>query len=85
MATRSGAVRGIKSTQTTNESDWQQRTELFTLDMTDEYKSYPTVTANELRTRKERPRKIKMLMRDFIDGIYPPIHLLHQIRCTAID
>jgi hypothetical protein len=63
-------VRGAKPTAKTNESDWQQRTELFPQDLSNEYNSYPLVTAKELRNRKERPRKVKMLMRDFIDGSY---------------
>lgn len=33
-----------------------------------EYLSYPTVTAKELRRRRERPRQVKMLTREFIDG-----------------
>lgn len=33
-----------------------------------EYRSYPTVTAKELRRRRERPRQVKMLTREFIDG-----------------
>lgn len=68
MATRP-TVRGAKPAPASNESDWQQRTELFAQDKTDEYKSYPTVTAMDLRTRKERPRRVKMLMRDFIEGM----------------
>jgi len=57
----------------TNESSWQQRTDHFPLDKAGEYKKYPMVTANQLRTRKERPRKVKMLMRDFIeDSLYNP-------------
>ena len=68
MATRP-TVRGAKPTTASNESDWQQRTELFAQDMTEEYKSYPTVTAMDLRSRKERPRRVKMLMRDFIEGV----------------
>lgn len=69
MATRH-THRGAKSPQNTSESDWQQRTELFSHDMTEEYKAFPTVTANELRTRTERPRRVKMLMRDFVEGMY---------------
>ncbi|KAK8043674.1 hypothetical protein PG993_006104 [Apiospora rasikravindrae] len=70
-------TRGAKPSQRTNESDWQQRTELFSHDMTEEYKAFPTVTANELRTRTERPRRVKMLMRDFVeandaDSLYNP-------------
>lgn len=51
-----------------NESHWQQRTDLFPLDMSEEYQRYPLITADELRSRRERPRRVKMLMRDFIEG-----------------
>lgn len=51
-----------------NDSHWQQRTELFPMDMSAEYDKYPMVTADQLRGRRERPRRVKMLMRDFIEG-----------------
>ena len=51
------------------ESHWQQRTEFLPPDKVNEYKRYPMVNVNALRTRKERPRRVKMLMRDFIEGI----------------
>lgn len=57
-----------KKPAATNESDWQQRTDVFPLDMSDEYAKYPLVTASALRSRTERPRKVKMLMRDFVEG-----------------
>ncbi|KAI0197658.1 S-adenosyl-L-methionine-dependent methyltransferase [Astrocystis sublimbata] len=73
MATRD-TVRGEQPRR--NERDnkhWQQRSEMFSVDMTEEYRKYPTVTAHELRSRRERPRKVKMLMRDFIeDSLYNP-------------
>lgn len=56
-----------------NESDWQQRTDLYPEDMSAEYAQYPMVTAQDLRQRRERPRRVKMLMRDFIeDSLYNP-------------
>ncbi|KAI0865041.1 S-adenosyl-L-methionine-dependent methyltransferase [Xylaria cubensis] len=56
-----------------DDANWQQRTEMFSVDMSEEYKKYPTVTAKDLRSRRERPRKVKMLMRDFIeDSLYNP-------------
>ena len=54
-----------------NESHWQQRTDLFPLDMSEEYNKYPMVTADQLRGRRERPRRVKMLTRDFIEGVTP--------------
>lgn len=59
--------------KTTIESNWQQRTDHFPLDKAEDFKRYPTVTADGLRSRKERPRRVKMLMRDFIeDSLYNP-------------
>ncbi|KAI1309900.1 S-adenosyl-L-methionine-dependent methyltransferase [Xylaria venustula] len=72
MSTRD-VVRGEKPLKKNNESNWQQRTEIFSLDMSDEYRKHPTVTAKDLRSRRERPKKVKMLMRDFIeDSLYNP-------------
>ncbi|KAI2468732.1 DUF185-domain-containing protein [Annulohypoxylon bovei var. microspora] len=73
MATRPHTVRGGKKGLPDKEAHWQQRSELFAHDMSDEYKAFPTVTANSLRTKSERPRQVKMLMRDFIeDSLYNP-------------
>jgi hypothetical protein len=47
---------------------WQQRTDLMVEDKMEEFKKYPVITADELRSRKQRPRRVKMLMRDFIEG-----------------
>lgn len=63
-ATRASPDRGMK----TNESRWQQRTNLLPEDRRDEFAQYPYISMQELKKRKERPRKVKMLLRDFIDG-----------------
>lgn len=47
---------------------WRQRLDAFPKDMTRELAEYPFVTAKELRTRVNRPKRVKMLTRDFIDG-----------------
>lgn len=41
--------------------------------MSEEFKRYPMVTAAQLALREERPRRVKMLVRDFIDdSLYNP-------------
>jgi hypothetical protein len=54
------------------EGQWQQRSNISPGDRTDDLKRYPTVTAKALRSYKERPRRVKMLMRDFIEGWFGP-------------
>lgn len=54
--------------QSEKERGWQQRNNAWPKDRTLEAQRYPTVTARDLRSYKERPRRVKMLMRDFIDG-----------------
>lgn len=56
--------RGMKK----NESRWQQRTSILPQDRSAEFAEYPYISIDELKQRTERPRKVKMLLRDFIDG-----------------
>lgn len=49
---------------------WQPRQSNFIDDMSEEFQRYPMVTAELLRSRKERPKRVKMLVRDFIDGAF---------------
>jgi hypothetical protein len=66
---RASKDRGMK----TNESRWQQRTTLFPADRSAEFAQYPHLTIQDLKKRKERPLKAKMLLRDFIDdSLYNP-------------
>ena len=62
--------RGIKDDDdpATERTHWQQRTDLFPQNRSAEYDKYPMVTADMLRSRRERPKRVKMLMRDFIEG-----------------
>ncbi|KAL1310676.1 hypothetical protein AAFC00_000938 [Neodothiora populina] len=65
--------RGPEKESSPLESNWQQRTDHFPRDKLDEYKRFPVVTSDALRSRKERPRRVRMLMRDFIeDSLYNP-------------
>ncbi|KAJ4146695.1 hypothetical protein NW754_002161 [Fusarium falciforme] len=63
-AGRPSSDRGMKK----NESRWQQRTHILPQDRSAEFAEYPYISLAELKQRKERPRKVKMLLRDFIDG-----------------
>ncbi|KAK4105340.1 DUF185-domain-containing protein [Parathielavia hyrcaniae] len=70
-ATRGRGGSGAGTVQA--ESNWQQRTEIFQHDMSDEFQKFPMVTADDLRGRTERPRRVKMFMRDFVeDSLYNP-------------
>jgi hypothetical protein len=61
---------GVKPTE---QKSWQPRSELTVDDKLSEFKRYPMVTADELREKRERPRRVKMLMRDFIEGEIAPL------------
>lgn len=64
--------RGAVSTAE-KERQWQHRSSVLPKDKTEEARRYPLVTAKELRTYRERPRRVKMLMRDFVeDSLYNP-------------
>lgn len=67
-----------------SESHWQQRMEAFPADMAHEYEKYPMVTADQLRGRRERPRRVKMLTRDFIEGNYLPKRLILNLISSQI-
>lgn len=47
---------------------WQPRNDFVMEDKSAEYQRFEMVTADELRNRKARPKRVKMLMRDFIEG-----------------
>lgn len=64
--------RGALSTSE-KERQWQQRSNVSPVDRTEDLGRYPTVTAKDLRSYKERPRRVKMLMRDFIEGWLGPL------------
>jgi len=51
-----------------NGTYWRQRTDEFPKDMSIELREYPLVTSEDLRSRRERPKRVKMLTRDFIEG-----------------
>lgn len=51
-------------------SNWQQRTDIFPPDKLRDYEKYPFVTSDTLRARRERPKRVKMLTRDFIEGMW---------------
>jgi hypothetical protein len=63
-ASKPSIDRGMK----TNESRWQQRSNILPEDRRKEFAEYPYISIQELKMRTERPRRVKMLLRDFIEG-----------------
>lgn len=53
--------------------NWNKRGD-YPKDIEQELKEFPLVTAKDLRHRRERPRQVKMLTREFIDGMLSPVH-----------
>ena len=72
-ARRSKATLRHKEDDGHGRSNWQQRLDHFPPDITKELQQYPRVTAAELRHRAQRPKRVKMHTREFIDdSLYNP-------------
>lgn len=65
---RRGKATRYAEGETRRESRWTPRKNAFPQERTEEFERYPMVTADMLRSRRERPRRVKMLLRDFIEG-----------------
>ena len=65
---RRGKATRFAEGETKRESRWTPRKNAFPHERTEEFERYPMVTADMLRSRRERPRRVKMLLRDFIEG-----------------
>lgn len=64
---RSMATRRMEG-ETKNESNWVPRQHTYPAEKAEEIDRYPVVTADMLRKRAQRPKRVKMLLRDFIEG-----------------
>ena len=65
---RRSYVLGRKRQDEDGGSRWQQRIDAFPKDMSKQLREYPKVTSVDLRNRSHRPRRVKMLARDFVEG-----------------
>jgi hypothetical protein len=65
---RRGKATRFAEGESKRESRWTPRKNAFPQERTEEFERYQLVTADMLRSRKERPRRVKMLLRDFIEG-----------------
>ena len=55
--------------------EWEQRKHLRRADTKHQFSKAPLVTAEDLKIYTERPKYVKMLMRDFIEGELPSLPL----------
>ncbi|TGZ84770.1 COG1565 domain protein [Ascodesmis nigricans] len=49
------------------QGEWFPKNPFLQIDMSEEMRRFPMVTAQDLARRRERPRRVKMLVRDYID------------------
>jgi hypothetical protein len=83
LSSRSYSNDSAPDSNSRRESNWQQRTAILPPDKSKEFSKYPAVTAQDLRLRKERPKRVKMPMRDFIEG--SPSDRTHPPRAPSTD
>lgn len=57
-----------KKNATNDGSMWTKRDD-YPRDLEQQLRTFPLVTAKDLRNRRERPRQVKMLTREFIEGM----------------
>lgn len=57
-----------KKTATNDGTMWTKRDD-YPRDLDQQLRTFPLVTAKDLRNRRERPRQVKMLTREFIEGM----------------
>jgi len=67
---RVGVYSKIRRNEPTEIVAWQQKTEVLPEDRALEFSTYGLMTANELRLKSRKPRRVKMLLRDFIEGSF---------------
>ena len=65
-----------------NKNTWYRRGD-YPRDLTEELEAYPLVTAKELRSHRERPRRVKMMTREFIEGIALTVEHRSQLTCDV--
>jgi len=70
---RRGMASRREAGETARESKWTPRKNAFPHERAEEFDRYPVVTAQMLKNRRERPKRVKMLLREFIDGETLPI------------
>lgn len=58
-----------KKNVTNDGAMWTKRDD-YPRDLEQQLRTFPLVTAKDLRNRRERPRQVKMLTREFIEGMH---------------
>lgn len=62
---------------------WKPRKDLMPEEKQQAYEQYPLVTANDIRDKSRRPRRMKMLMRDFIEGTHAGMMRMQRAKFIA--